>query len=193
MNFPKRKNIKDEVRQQLIIVGSKNPVKISCTDVGFHAAFDGAFLVEGLNVSSEIPDQPMGDTQTLLGATNRAKNAKLVFPEADFWVGIEGGITAHNDDMEAYAWVVVLDKNDKSGKAKTATFFLPKQIAKLVARGMELGDAMDKVFEEENSKQGSGAVGLLTNGVLGRKEYYQQAIILALIPFIKDGLYEHQL
>lgn len=193
MNFPKRKNIKEEVRQQLIIVGSKNPVKISCTDVGFHAAFDGAFLVEGLNVSSDVPDQPIGDEQTLLGATNRAKNAKVIFPEADYWVGIEGGITSDNNEMEAYAWVVIIDKNNQIGKAKTATFYLPKQITKLVAKGMELGDAMDKVFEEENSKQGSGAVGLLTNGVLGRKEYYQQAIILALIPFIKDGLYEDKL
>ncbi len=190
MNFPKRKNIKEEVRQQLIIVGSKNPVKISCTDVGFHAVFDSAFLVEGLNVSSDVPDQPEGDAQTLLGATNRAKNAKTVFPEADYWVGIEGGIATDKDEMEAFAWVVVIDKENQLGKAKTATFFLPKKIAKLVSEGNELGDAMDKVFEEENSKQGSGAVGLLTNGILGRKEYYQQAVILALIPFTNEGLYE---
>lgn len=193
MNFPKRKNIKNEVRQQLIIVGSKNPVKISCTDVGFHTVFDGAFLVEGLNVSSDVPDQPIGDAQTLLGATNRAQNANAVFPEADYWVGIEGGITENSNGMEAFAWVVVMDKSKQLGKAKTATFFLPKNIAKLVSDGMELGDAMDKVFDEENSKQAGGAVGLLTNGVLGRKAYYQQAVILALIPFIKAALYENQL
>lgn len=189
MIYPKRKNIKEETRHRLVIVGSKNPVKISCADKAFHAAFDTAFIVEGVNASSEIEDQPFGDEQTYLGAKNRAKNAKKIFPEADFWVGIEGGIEEKDGEMSAFAWVVVLDRNDRLGKAKTAVFFLPAVISDLVRGGLELGAANDRFFNEEDSKQGDGAVGLLTDGAINRKEFYKQAVILALIPFLNENLY----
>jgi inosine/xanthosine triphosphatase len=189
MNYPKRKNIKEETRHRLVIVGSKNPVKISCTDRAFHAAFDLAFIVEGVNASSEIEDQPFGDERTYLGAKNRAINAKKIFPEADFWVGIEGGLEEHDGEMSAFAWVIVLDRKDRLGKAKTAVFFLPAVISDLVRGGLELGAANDSFFNAENSKQGDGAVGLLTGGAINRKEYYKQAVILALLPFLNEELY----
>ncbi|PSL00453.1 inosine/xanthosine triphosphatase [Cecembia rubra] len=189
MNFPKRKNIKEDLRQKLIIVGSKNPVKISCTEAAFHQAFQGSFLVEGLNINSGVSDQPYGDEETYQGAFNRANNAKLVFPEADYWVGIEGGVDLVGSEMHAFAWVVVIDKMGNVGKARTSTFFLPKAIVELVEAGVELGEADDRVFQRSNSKQEDGAVGILTNGALERKEYYQQAVLLALIPFLQRDLY----
>lgn len=191
MNFPKRRNIKEDLRQKLVIVGSKNPVKISCTEAAFHQAFEGSFLVEGLNISSGVSEQPYGDEETYEGAFNRANNAKLVFPEADYWVGIEGGVDLVEGEMHAFAWVVVIDKEGKVGKAKTSTFFLPKAIVELVESGMELGEADDKVFQRINSKQENGAVGILTNGAVDRKEYYQQAVVLALIPFLQRDLYSN--
>ena len=189
MSFPKRKNIQHQQRQNLVIVGSRNPVKISCTDGGFHQVFEGTYLVEGLNVSSNIEAQPIGDEQTFKGALNRANNSKMVFPEADFWVGIEGGVEKFQGEMAAFAWVVIVDKKGKIGKAKTSLFFLPKAIADMVEAGMELGDADDEFFKRENSKEKDGAVGILTKGALDRKNYYQQAVILALIPFLKEELY----
>lgn len=189
MNFPKRRNIKEDLHQKLVIVGSKNPVKVSCTASAFHQAFEGAFLVEGLNISSGVSEQPYGDEETYEGAFNRSNNAKLAFPEADYWVGIEGGVDLIDGEMHAFAWVVIIDKEGKIGKAKTSTFFLPKAIAQLVESGMELGEADDKVFNRSNSKQENGAVGILTNGAVDRKEYYQQAVVLALIPFLQTDLY----
>ena len=75
MAFPKRKNIQEQQRQNLVIVGSRNPVKISCTEAGFHQAFDSSYLVEGLNVGSGVAAQPVGDAQTYQGALNRAQNS----------------------------------------------------------------------------------------------------------------------
>ncbi|TVP52762.1 MAG: inosine/xanthosine triphosphatase [Mongoliibacter sp.] len=189
MAFPKRKNIQQGVRQQLVIVGSKNPVKINCTDGGFHQAMQASFLVEGLNVDAGISKQPTGDNETLKGATNRAVNSKAIFPEADYWVGIEGGVDTINGEMHAFAWVVIINREGKVGKAKTACFILPEAISQLIEGGMELGEADDKVFQRENSKQESGAVGILTQGAIDRKEYYQQAVVLALIPFINETLF----
>ncbi len=45
------------------------------------------------------------------------------------------------------------------------------------------------VFGRTNSKQGNGAVGLLTGDVIDRAAYYVHAVILALIPFRNPELY----
>jgi non-canonical (house-cleaning) NTP pyrophosphatase len=54
---------------------------------------------------------------------------------------------------------------------------------------MELGHADDLVFQAQNSKQQGGSVGLLTHGLITREAYYQQAMVLALIPFLNESLY----
>jgi non-canonical (house-cleaning) NTP pyrophosphatase len=54
---------------------------------------------------------------------------------------------------------------------------------------MELGHADDLVFQAQNSKQQGGSVGLLTQGLITREAYYQQAMVLALIPFLNESLY----
>jgi non-canonical (house-cleaning) NTP pyrophosphatase len=52
-----------------------------------------------------------------------------------------------------------------------------------------LGQADDRVFKQENSKEKDGAVGILTNSIIDRIEYCNPAIILALITCMKKGLF----
>lgn len=173
-----------------VIVASKNPVKINAAQMGFERMFeDIKFVFEGAEVGSDVSDQPMGDEETYRGAFNRASKARTIYPDADFWVGIEGGNIEHNNtEMEAMAWIVVLDKN-KIGKARTAGFFLPFKVIELIKQGYELGHADEIVFGLSNTKQKMGTTGLLTNNVIDRTQYYVQAVILALIPFLKIDLY----
>jgi inosine/xanthosine triphosphatase len=174
-----------------VIVASKNPVKINCVKEGFSQLFPYDTLeVEGLETPSGVADQPMSNEETLIGAKNQAMNAQSKNSQADFWVGIEGGVEDTPDGMEAFAWVVILS-NEQKGQSRTSTFFLPPKVRDLVLDGVELGHANDQVFAEHNSKQKGGAVGSLTNGLLPRTEYYVQAVILALIPFVNEKLYHH--
>jgi len=62
-------------------------------------------------------------------------------------------------------------------------------VVALIQAGMELGHADDLVFQAQNSKQQGGSVGLLTHGLITREAYYQQAMVLALIPFLNESLY----
>ncbi|MCO6359225.1 inosine/xanthosine triphosphatase [Roseivirga pacifica] len=172
-----------------VVVASKNPVKINCTSQAFSKAFPSAILdVQGVSVPSNVSDQPMTDAETLEGAKNRARNAQSAQPDADYWVGIEGGINQESGTMEAFAWISIISKT-KEGKARTASFDLPEKIRALVNQGVELGHADDMVFERTNSKQGNGAVGILTNGLIDRAAYYEPAVVLALIPFLNQELY----
>ena len=75
------------------------------------------------------------------------------------------------------------------GLSKTGTFLLPTSLAKLIKDGMELGDADDKTFGRIKAKHGSGTVGLLTDGLIDRSAYYEHALVLALIPWIRPDVY----
>lgn len=174
-----------------VYIGSENPVKIESTRKGFETVYKNISEFEfiGKSVSSEVSDQPMTNEETLLGAENRALNLRVKFPDGDFYVGIEGGIQTIGNHMEAFAWTVILGKN-MAGKAQTSTFQLPPKIVELIHQGVELGHADDIVFQRKNSKQGNGAVGILTNNVIDRVEYYRHAVILALIPFLNVELYQ---
>lgn len=173
-----------------IITASLNPVKTSATLQGFNLMFPATtYTVRGVSVPSGVPDQPMTDAITLLGAQNRAANARALEPGADYWVGIEGGIDEDEaGSMRNFAWVVVLSKDGRMGKARTGTYYLPEESAKLVRGGMELGKADEVVFGGSNTKQKNGSVGLLTGDVIDRTAYYVQAVILALIPFRNETL-----
>lgn len=174
-----------------IVVGSENPGKIEAVKIGFRALFPHEELnIQGVTVSSGIPDQPMGDAETLQGALNRATNARETTPDADYAVGLEGGVDDTGTEMAAFAWIAVVSKEGLLGKGKTGTFFLPKEIATLIRSGIELGKANDMFFSVTNSKHAGGAVGILTQGALNRPEYYAQAVILALIPHNNKTLYE---
>lgn len=174
-----------------VYIGSKNPVKLACTKIGFESAFgeNATFEFIGKSVPSDVSDQPMTNEETLTGALNRAMYLKAKYADGDFFVGLEGGIQKMGTEMEAFAWVVI-ENNGAIGKARTSTFQLPPQIVDLINLGVELGHADDLVFKRKNSKQGNGAVGILTNNIIDRVEYYRHAVVLALIPFINPELYQ---
>ena len=170
-----------------VIVASGNPVKINATKAGFSTFFDDV-AVESCEVESGVSDQPMSDAETLKGARNRARNAKQVSPTADFWVGIEGGVDRNNEELTAFAWIVILGEY-VAGESRTTTFKLPMQVTELIDKGYELGVANDMIFNEHNSKQNTGAVGLLTNNAITRTQLYEQAVLLALISVLNKKMY----
>lgn len=175
-----------------VVVASKNPVKINATQLAFKKMMPNeAFLVEGVSVSSDVSDQPMTDEETFRGALNRAKNAQNSLPDADFWVGLEGGIEPKGDAMEAFAWIVVMSSSGVEGRGRTGSFFLPPVLTDLIKQGKELGEANDIVFNSVNSKQSGGAVGLLTQNIVTRTSYYETAVIFALVPFSNPKLYSN--
>ena len=171
-----------------IIVASKNPVKLDAVKEGLSAFIPEAFELTGISVESGVSDQPMSDEDTLSGAENRVRNSMLLYPESDFFIGVEGGVENTPTGLMAFAWVVI-SNGKKTGKARTATFMLPPRVTELIHEGYELGDADDIVFAKSNSKQQNGAVGLLTKDVISRKSLYLPAVQMAFIPFLNPELY----
>jgi inosine/xanthosine triphosphatase len=170
-----------------VVVASRNPVKIDATREAFAKLFpDQVLEIIAIDVDSGAGDQPQSDEATRQGARTRALRSKQERPDADFWVGLEGGIEIIDELLLAFAWMAVQGPAGRISEARSVTLPLPPAVKELVAGGMELGDANDRVFTTANSKQGGGAFGLLTNGLYTREGIYSQTLIIALTPFVNS-------
>lgn len=173
-----------------IVVGSGNPIKLEAVAEAFALMFkDDEFEFVTHPAPSGVADQPFGVEETKLGAKNRAQTCRDSFPEADYCVGLEGGIEKSEDGFWVSGWMCVIDKVGKIGFGRTSAFVLPPKVTELVLEGKELSDATDIVFNEVKSGSHKGTVGILTADVIHRKDFYREALIHALIPFKNPDLY----
>lgn len=174
-----------------VVVASTNPVKIEAVKAAFDSYWPQKFEFYGIGVPSGVSDQPLTDEETLIGARNRVAAIKQEVDQADFWVGVEGGVQLMDSGIyEAFGWMVIAD-NEQESISRSASFSLSKPMTEKLQNGMELGPLMDKIFKESMIKHKGGAVGMLTNGVVSRKALYLQPLQLALIPFVQKELYPH--
>lgn len=166
-----------------IAVGSMNPVKIGATRIVL-ARLASRATVEGILVPSGVPDQPWGDDETIRGAVARAHLARAAL-DADWGVGIEGGVVDMPDGaVRTCAWAAIVGRNGMQGVGGSLSMVLPSRVGDLVRGGMELGHAMDATTGEHNVKQGVGAVGVLTAGLVSRQQAYETLVAYALVPFL---------
>ena len=170
-----------------IVVASHNPVKVEAARNAFATLLPDASLeMVSVEVDSGAGDQPESDAATRRGAKTRAERAREQVPEADYWVGLEGGVERVGERLMAFAWMAVLGVSGDLGEARTTTLPLPPAVRELVDSGVELGIANDRVFSTLNSKQDGGAFGLLTDGLYTRESVYREALVMALVPFVHE-------
>jgi inosine/xanthosine triphosphatase len=174
-----------------ILVGSKNPVKIEAVKEAFSLYYKNIEVI-GLSVKSNVPDQPI-NSQTFEGAKNRALELQKVNSvgnlNADYFIGIEGGIQETYGKWFAFGGMCIIDTTGKTSFGTSAHFELPKSVTERLLNGEELGFVMDEIMNDENTKQKGGAISFFTNGRMNRKELYIPGIISALIPFLHKNLF----
>jgi len=103
-----------------VIVGSTNPVKLETTKGAFQITFPGEeFEFITFAAPSLVSHQPIGQTETKEGATNRAIACRIQYPEANFYVGLEGGLEKIDDKYWVFAWMCVMNNTDKKGFGRT--------------------------------------------------------------------------
>jgi inosine/xanthosine triphosphatase len=171
-----------------VAVGSTNPVKVAAVRAVLAAARANAEITS-IGVASTVRDQPIGDDETIRGAIARAKAARDA-TGAELGVGIEGGVVELSDgSMRTCAWAAVVGAAGVTGIGGSLAMPLPSRVAEMVREGVELGHAMDRYVNERNTKQGKGAVGILTAGLVDRQRAYESLVSYALAPFITPELY----
>ncbi len=166
-----------------IKVASLNPQKIQAVidTVTDYEILKGS-IVEGINASSGVSDQPKSLEETVLGATNRAKNA---FVDCDYSFGIESGLLEVPKTKSGYVDICIcaIYDGEETHIGGSSVFEIPKKVMDLMHEGMNMQDACFESGLTTNKNLGSaeGMIGILTKGRVTRLAYTKQAIISALI------------
>jgi inosine/xanthosine triphosphatase len=174
---------------RLVSVGSTNPVKLAAARAVLSRVATSA-RVEGVSVSSTVRNQPFGDDETIRGALARARAAREA-AGAEIGVGIEGGVVESGNQLRTCAWAAVVDASGREGVGGSLAMPLPASVSRFIREdGLELGDAMDRVTGEHNTKHRQGAVGILTAGLVDRQAAYEVILTYALAPFLTTELWD---
>lgn len=176
-----------------VTVASKNPIKV---DAVRETIKDYDLLrkadVVSIEVDSGVPAQPKSLEETIYGAMNRAKNS---FNGCDYSFGIEAGLMtvpwAKTGSMNVTACAI--HDGTKYHIGLSSAFEFPPVVTKMIyGQGLEVDEAFFRGGLTNDPKIGSseGAISVLTNGRLNRKDYTKQAIQMAMIHLENSKLYE---
>lgn len=167
-----------------VAIGSTNPTKIEAARQAFTTVWPTqSFEFIGIATNSGVASQPMNDEETILGARTRAHNA-LRDTNADFGVGIEGGLHKINDRWFDCSWIVIVDRHGNEGVGSSVKIIVPSHVMELIHQGHELGTALDKIFNRVNIRQAEGHLGLMTKNAITRTSSARDGVIVALAHFL---------
>ncbi|MBM6616398.1 DUF84 family protein [Bacillus suaedaesalsae] len=155
-----------------IAIGSKNFAKVEAV----RAIFKNDGIVS-VSVPSDVSDQPFSDEETMKGALNRANNA-LREAKTTIGIGLEGGVLQMENGIYLCNWGALVDESGYCAVASGAKIKLPNEIGEELLKGRELGPIMDDFAKMKNVRKLEGAVGVLTNGIINRKEMFEHIVKL---------------
>lgn len=168
-----------------IKVGSQNEAKIEAVK---EILLDYSHLmnadVEGVEVSSEVSDQPLSLEETIQGAMNRAKNS---YSNCDYSFGIESGLMAVPHTKSGFLDVCVCSIYDGKefylGFSSAWEFHDPAIFGLMIKEKINMSQVVNKLglTKKHNIGSENGVISIATGGRMDRKEFTKQALRTALI------------
>lgn len=162
----------------LVAIGTKNRAKTAAIQNILNNYFDSVEYIQ-VDVSSNVSEQPFSNEETRQGAMNRALNT-LEIAKADLNFGLEGGVHEMGEQMYCTNWGAVALKDGTVISAAGAQFLLPEEVAVELREGKELGPVMDAYTKQQDTRSGSGAVGVFTAGLVDRTEMFEHIVKLLI-------------
>ncbi|MGD9604742.1 MAG: DUF84 family protein [Bacilli bacterium] len=151
-------------------VGSQNRIKLLATKTVLKH-----YEVIGLNVDSQVSNQPKTDLETIHGALNRA----LALPKDGLRIGLEAGLQLHENQLFLVNWGVLLDEQDHQYFAGGTRIPLPEFMKEpLLEKGLELAEVIDEYTNSFDVRQKQGAIGVFTSGLVKRKDIFVHIVKL---------------
>jgi len=128
----------------------------------------------GVEVDSEITDQPLDEKTTIKGATNRAKEALKKISQCDFSIGLEGGLSLIDSHYFLVCAAVILDRENKKYVGVSSKLCLPKAASERIKEGNQFGLVI-RDFEREHYEDKN--ILLIIKKLIKRDIAFREAII----------------
>ncbi len=168
-----------------VLIGTKNPGKIEGATEALKKYFKD-IQIKGIPVSSDVSDEPVNN-EIYDGARNRVDNlikyAKDNDIEAEYFLGVESGITNLLGKWVIISIAVIKDKNGYESWGTSPAFPVPyKYVEEIIST--DLGKVMDKIFTQNDLGSSKGGISFVTNGIISRIDLTRDAFIMALTQHI---------
>ena len=156
-----------------------------------------AMEIAGYEVESGVSHTPSSQLELMQGARQRAEalQAKLGAENiyANFFVGLEGGldVVAENGHQRVFleSWAYVSD-GAQGHFGCSGSIEIPEVLGEAVlARGRELGVAIDEYAGAVGIRDGQGAWGILSANLITRRDSFRAAVVTAFAPFYNAKMY----
>ncbi len=176
-----------------VLLGSTNAGKIKGTKQAFDCYYKKV-QVEGLKVASGVADQPVNE-DIYIGAKNRA-NAVMSYAisnslQADFYCGIESGITNLLGKWVIINIACIIDKNGYESWGTSQAFPVPDRLVDEIIK-TDLATVMTSLRKTNDHGKGVGGVNSLTHKKISRIMLTRDAFIMALTQFINEDWNDKQ-
>ena len=172
----------------MIIVGSTSPVKTEAVREAFSEYYTD-ITVEAVPIPSNVNPYPWSDEEMLEGALNRARGALKRVPDADYAVGLEGGLQQLGEWMIVKQLAVVI-KGEEIGVGLSSGYDCPKGLLEQIKPQRESNRKnIDDFFGEEEILSKEGPIGVLTRSKMTRTESSRDAVLCALTRFVSPEYY----
>lgn len=172
----------------LIAVGSTNPTKLKPVRSVFKKHFKNV-IVKGISIPSGVKDQPTSDDEMYQGALTRAKGALHRIKNADYGVGIEGGIHKYSYGWFERSLIVIVNRKGDIGIGSSGGLTLPHSVISRIQKGKTLEEAVDELCGTNHIGKGIGMFGVFTKGVVTRTSGVAHGVAFALARFLHEELY----
>ncbi len=183
----------------IIGVGTQNPAKLSAAEQAlkqilnkFERAPGRSVRIRQTTTSTSVPDMPLTIHDLMQGALERALFTYKTFPEADFVLGLEGGVYRVPEQRAVFLQSWAYAFNGSTGFfGSSPALPLPESItAPLFEQGLELSSVIDQLSGKEDVRSNEGTFGILTRNLMSRSDSFVMAVIAALTPFFNKDYYE---
>ncbi len=178
-------------------VGTENRPKLEAVRLALGAYAEDLEVI-GHAVESGVPDQPVGFSEIVRGARQRASRALGAGP-CELAVGIEDGLVEIADlgGEVLNVGAAVITDGEREGLGFSSLFaYPPACVGPALAKREPIGEVFDALWQREKGESGLGPsgrsvgnIGMLSLGVLPRSEYGRHAVLCALIHFLHPELY----
>lgn len=167
------------------VIGSLSKRKIEVAEKVIRQLFSDKkdIAVQGYAAASGVPETPY-DGETFRGAQNRARDAKMYVLDADYYIGLESGLTERYGHIYEEAWSVVLTADGKEYAGYSSGLKVPDYVLqKMDELKMKHNEVMT-VLEQEYGKLPNDTWGSYSGGMLIREVSLEEAIRNALIQIV---------
>jgi len=169
-----------------VAVGSLNPTKVYAVKRAFRILCEP--VVKGVRVGSGVPSQPIGLSEILLGAINRAKNA-IEELGTDYGVGIEAGVMETVAGPLELQVAAILDRELRISIGLSQAFPLPRRWLSRLRERVELEAIVAEELGRKDIGEKLGFIGYLTHGLVTRTDLSYNAVLMALVPRLNHSIY----